>query len=79
MLDGWRAQMLARGLTTQTIKQRSQLLERSSRFDKDLTAIIRASYEWMDSFIPELNVQTTLFDYDDVEPEKEAELRRLFS
>ena len=31
----------------------------------------------MDAFIPELNVQTTLFDYDDVEPEKEAELRRL--
>lgn len=27
MLDGWRAQMLARGLTTQTIKQRWQLLE----------------------------------------------------
>jgi hypothetical protein len=49
----------------------------SSRFDKGRTAIIRASYEWMDAFIPELNVQTTLFDYDDVEPEKEAELRRL--
>ena len=49
----------------------------SSRFDTDRTAIIRASYEWMDAFIPELNVQTALFDYDDVEPEKEAELRRL--
>jgi len=32
MLDGWRAQMLARGLTTQTIKQRCQLLERFQRF-----------------------------------------------
>lgn len=31
MLDGWRAQMLARGLTTQTIKQRCQLLERFQR------------------------------------------------
>lgn len=49
----------------------------SSRYDKDRTAIIRASYEWMDAFIPELNVQTSLFDYDDVEQEKEAELRRL--
>ncbi|QOT15318.1 tyrosine-type recombinase/integrase [Paenarthrobacter sp. YJN-5] len=32
MLDGWRAQMLARGLTTDTIKQRCQLLERFQRF-----------------------------------------------
>jgi integrase/recombinase XerD len=32
MLDGWRAQMLARGLTTQTIKQRCQLLERFQGF-----------------------------------------------
>ncbi|MGP5670230.1 tyrosine-type recombinase/integrase [Glutamicibacter arilaitensis] len=32
MLDGWQAQMLARGLTTQTIKQRYQLLERFQRF-----------------------------------------------
>ena len=31
----------------------------------------------MDALVPELNVQTILFDYDDVEPEKEAELRRL--
>lgn len=49
----------------------------STRSVKDGTAIIRASYEWMDAFIPELNVETTLFDYDDVEPEKEAELREL--
>lgn len=49
----------------------------STRFGKDRTAIIRASYEWMDALVPELNVQTILFDYDDVEPEKEAELRRL--
>jgi hypothetical protein len=32
MLDGWRAQMLARGLTTQTIKQRCQLLDRFQDF-----------------------------------------------
>lgn len=32
MLDGLRAQMLARGLTTQTIKQRCQLLERFQGF-----------------------------------------------
>lgn len=44
---------------------------------EDRTAIIRASYEWIDAFIPELKVRTILFDYDDVEPEKEAELRRL--
>lgn len=49
----------------------------SNRSDKGRAAIIRASYEWIDAFIPELNVRTILFDYDDVEPEKEAELRRL--
>lgn len=32
MLDGWRAQMLARGLTTDTIKQRCQLLSRFQEF-----------------------------------------------
>ncbi|MFE4542317.1 hypothetical protein [Arthrobacter sp. NPDC056727] len=48
-----------------------------SRVEKARTAIIRASYEWIDAFVPELNVQTTLFDYDDVEAEKEADLRRL--
>ena len=45
--------------------------------DQDRTAIIRASYGWMDANVPELNVQTILFDEDDVEAEKEAELRRL--
>src|SRR6476661_10129205 len=49
----------------------------SNRFDKHRTAIIRASYGWMDALVPELNVQTILFDDDDVEAEKEAELRRL--
>ena len=48
-----------------------------NRDKQDRTAIIRATYEWMDAFIPELNVQTTVFDYDDVEQEKEDELRRL--
>lgn len=49
----------------------------SRRADNGRAAIIRASYEWMDAFVPELEVQVTLFDYDDVEAEKEAELRRL--
>lgn len=49
----------------------------SGRFSIDRTARIRASYEWADAFIPELNVGTILFDYDDVEEEKEFELRRL--
>jgi hypothetical protein len=49
----------------------------SGRLDRDCTARIRASYEWVDVFIPELEVQATLFDYDDVEQEKADELRRL--
>lgn len=49
----------------------------SGRFGVDRTARIRASCEWVDAFIPELNVGTILFDYDDVEEEKEFELRRL--
>jgi hypothetical protein len=46
-----------------------------SRHEQERTAIIRATYEWMDAFIPELNVQTIVFDYDDVEQEK-ADLPR---
>ena len=42
--------------------------------DKDRTAIIRASYGWMDALVPELDVQTILLDEDDVEAEKEAGL-----
>ncbi|GER23985.1 hypothetical protein NCCP1664_24800 [Zafaria cholistanensis] len=50
----------------------------SARLDPGRTALIRASYEWVDAFIPELDVQTTtVFDYDDVEQEKAEELRRL--
>ncbi|KLU10232.1 hypothetical protein ABL57_07945 [Kocuria sp. SM24M-10] len=49
----------------------------SRRADNGRAAIIRASYEWMVAFISELEVQVALFDYDDVEVEKEAELRRL--
>jgi hypothetical protein len=49
----------------------------SSRLEQDRTAIIRASYWWMDAFIPELNVQTFVLDEDDVEQDKEDELRRL--
>lgn len=47
------------------------------RFGNDRTARIRASYEWVTVFIPELDVGTILFAYDDVEDEKEAELRKL--
>lgn len=49
----------------------------SRRREQDRTAIIRATDEWMDAFIPGLNVQTIVFDYDDVEQEKADELRRL--
>jgi hypothetical protein len=49
----------------------------SNRSDNERTAVIRASYTWMDALVPELNVQTILFDEDDEEAEKEAELRRL--
>lgn len=49
-----------------------------SRLEQDRTAIIRASYVWMDAFIPELNVQAAgIPDEDDVEQEKEDELRRI--
>lgn len=47
------------------------------RLDRDRTAIIRASSVWMDAFVPELNVQASVLDEDDVEQEKEDELRRL--
>jgi len=46
----------------------------SRRREQDRTAIIRATDEWMDAFIPGLNVQTIVFDYDDVEQEKADEL-----
>lgn len=49
----------------------------SGRFGNDRTARIRASYEWANVFIPELDVGAILFEYDDVEEEKEAELRKL--
>lgn len=51
-----------------------------SRLVQGRTAIIRASHTWLDGFIPELNVQTGIFDDDDdddVEPEKEDELGRI--
>jgi hypothetical protein len=48
-----------------------------SRHEQGRTAIIRATYEWIDAFIPELNVQTIVFDYDDVEQEKADLLRKL--
>jgi hypothetical protein len=49
----------------------------SSRSGTGRTVIIRASYEWMDAVVPELGVQTILFDDDGVEAEREAGLRRL--
>lgn len=48
-----------------------------SRLDPKRTAIIRASSMWMDAFIPELNVQTSVPDEGEVESEKVDELRRL--
>lgn len=49
-----------------------------SGLERDQTAIIRASYVWMDAFIPELNVQASgAPDEDDVEQDKEDELRRI--
>lgn len=41
------------------------------------TAIIRASSVWMDAFIPELNVQTSVLAEDEVEHQNEDELRGL--
>lgn len=52
-------------------------VEVSSNLVEGRTAVIRAKYEWADAFIPELNVQANIFDYDDMEEEKAAELRRL--
>lgn len=49
----------------------------SSRLVDGRTAIIRATYTFLDGFIPELDVQTAILDDDDVEPEKEAKLRHL--
>ncbi|MFD2840666.1 hypothetical protein ACFSYH_08795 [Populibacterium corticicola] len=41
------------------------------------TAIICATYEWMEVFIPELKVTGTIFEYDDVEEDKGNALRPL--
>lgn len=38
---------------------------------------VRATYEWCDVWIPELDVGTIMFDYDDDESEKERMLRWL--
>lgn len=38
---------------------------------------LRVAYEWFDLFILDLGVSTGLFEYDDVEAEKEAVLRKL--
>jgi hypothetical protein len=38
---------------------------------------LRASYEWFDATIFDLDVSTTLYDYDDEEKDKEAVLRAL--
>ncbi|WP_104169016.1 hypothetical protein [Arthrobacter sp. SX1312] len=58
----------------------------NSRFSDDRTAIIRAGHVWMEAFIPELNVQTSILvddgEVDDdpedvIEAEKEARLRKI--
>ncbi len=47
-----------------------------SHLEEGRTAIIRASYVWMEAFIPELNVRASSSpDEDDVEQDKEDELR----
>ncbi|MGJ3403792.1 hypothetical protein AAZQ98_09655 [Glutamicibacter sp. Je.9.36] len=48
-----------------------------SRLAPKRTAIIRASYVWIDAFVPELNVQTSVLDEGEVESEQADELRRL--
>jgi hypothetical protein len=64
----------------------SHSVQVSSRTREDRTAIIRAGHAWMDAFIPELNVQTSILVDDgaeDDDPEdvieafKEGELRRI--
>ncbi|HJX78653.1 hypothetical protein [Glutamicibacter sp.] len=40
-------------------------------------AIFRATYEWVDVWIPELRVGATMFDYGDIQGDKEEDLRRL--
>ena len=64
----------------------SHSVQVSSRDHEDRTVIIRAGYVWMDAFIPELNVQTSILvddgeedddDEDAIEAYKEGELKRI--
>lgn len=49
----------------------------TSRVAPDRMVIIEAGYELFEGYIPEHQVQTALFEYDDEEPEKEASLRQI--
>lgn len=81
MLQRVVAEVFDQNFTVEDVTSGDDLFRYSVRVisepDQDRMAIIRASYTWMDGFIPELNVQTGVLDEDDVEQEKEAELRRL--
>lgn len=64
----------------------SHSVQVSSRYHEDRTVIIRAGHVWMDAFIPELNVQTSILvddgeedddDEDAIEAYKEGELKRI--
>lgn len=47
----------------------------TSHLTEGRTAVIRATYTFLECFIPELDVQAAILDDDDVEAEKEAALR----
>lgn len=64
----------------------SHSVQVSSRDHEGRSVIIRAGYVWMDAFIPELNVQTSILvddgaedddDEDAIEAYKEGELKRI--
>lgn len=64
----------------------SHSVQVSRRDHEDRTAIIRAGYVWMEAFIPELNVQTSILmddgeedddDEDTIEAYKEGELKKI--
>jgi hypothetical protein len=66
----------------------SHSVQVSRRDHEDRTAIIRAGYVWMEAFIPELNVQTSILvddgeedddddDEDTIEAYKKGELKKI--
>lgn len=49
----------------------------SSLGENQRSVRIRATYEWFEAVVPDLDVGSMLFEYDDVESEKAKELTRL--